>query len=270
MNNAFYFSTILLRPARRAALSVVESIHGTIDAIPASCSDPGVAQAKLEWWRDEAARMVQGQPRHPLTAAARDRCVDIGVLHDAAVALIDALQVEHRTTPPGCEQERLDWYLQAYGLFYLARVRMCDPHAPADVAGIRELGAWIEVANDLIALRARVKAGLRRQPRVHLAAYGIDWQDFVRPRDENAVADFVSAEAQTIGAALAATIDSLPSEVVRAARPVTTLGRIAEATLAEVVHDGCRVWQHRVELTGRRKLWIAVRTRFRPRAGHAG
>ena len=45
-------------------------------------------------------------------------------------------------------------------------------------------------------------------------------------------------------------------------RTLKVAAALALATLAEVAADGSRVWEHRIELTPLRQLWLAWQTRI--------
>ena len=55
------------RAARRPGCG--HGLAGSGPQLLTEVSDPGVARAKLQWWRDELLRTQAGEPRHPLSQA---------------------------------------------------------------------------------------------------------------------------------------------------------------------------------------------------------
>lgn len=61
-----YYATCLLPAAQRQHALALWQHKALLDDIPFTCSDPGVAAAKLAWWQQEFARASAGEARHPL------------------------------------------------------------------------------------------------------------------------------------------------------------------------------------------------------------
>ncbi len=51
------------------ALKVLQALCQTLEAIPSTCSEKSVAEAKFTWWQAELKRMMRGEAGHPLTKA---------------------------------------------------------------------------------------------------------------------------------------------------------------------------------------------------------
>ena len=61
------FYAIRFAPSdRHADLSLVNAFYRTVKSIPFTCSDPGVAAEKLNWWQLEMQRSRQSQAQHPI------------------------------------------------------------------------------------------------------------------------------------------------------------------------------------------------------------
>jgi len=67
--SAAYYVVRFSPSDRRHGLARWFAWFAHIDAIAAKASDPGAARLKLDWWREEAHMMLQGQARHPLARA---------------------------------------------------------------------------------------------------------------------------------------------------------------------------------------------------------
>lgn len=61
-----YYSLRLAPPACRNDLAALHGWRHQVRACLDQVSDPGVAQAKLQWWREELGRIFAGTPTHPL------------------------------------------------------------------------------------------------------------------------------------------------------------------------------------------------------------
>ena len=65
--SSFYYSFLFLPPERRRAITALYAFCREVDDIVDDCTDPGIAAAKLAWWRNEVAALF-GSGR------SRNRC----------------------------------------------------------------------------------------------------------------------------------------------------------------------------------------------------
>ena len=71
--SALYYALLQLPPSKRDAAYAVHAFCQEIADIHAAVHDPGVAHAKLDWWRQELARLFSGAPAHPAARAPASR-----------------------------------------------------------------------------------------------------------------------------------------------------------------------------------------------------
>jgi hypothetical protein len=89
-------------PVEQLRVTALEALFATVREVPRTVSDPGVALAKLAWWRAEVERARTAEPsQHPLVRAL----AAVGVLEDLPAdawhALLDdaAAQVDRSMAP---------------------------------------------------------------------------------------------------------------------------------------------------------------------------
>lgn len=61
-----YFSVLFTPAELRDPIALLHAWRGEIRNVLKDCSDPGVTRMKLQWWREELQRAVNGEARHPL------------------------------------------------------------------------------------------------------------------------------------------------------------------------------------------------------------
>lgn len=131
----------------RDRILVLEAFFACVRAIPDSVSDPGVAMAKLGWWRNELEQAGSGDARHPLVEAlhltgamARLRAPVLADWFAVIASRIDA--------PPFSDLASLRaWLSEVHG----AEVLMLAGADPATVSlePLRDLGARFGVLERL-------------------------------------------------------------------------------------------------------------------------
>ena len=78
-----YYSVLFLAPERRRATIALEAVRRELEDAVRDASDPAVVQSKLQWWRQELARLFEGRPEHPAAKALQPHLAsyDIGAVH---------------------------------------------------------------------------------------------------------------------------------------------------------------------------------------------
>ena len=67
--SSFYYAFLFLPRERRAAITAFYAFCREVDDVVDEVHEPGVAAAKLAWWRAEVAAAFGGRPTHPVTKA---------------------------------------------------------------------------------------------------------------------------------------------------------------------------------------------------------
>lgn len=137
---------------KRDALVALLTVVGEIAAVPGDVSDPGVAQRKLEWWREALA---EGLP-HPAVQAWLESGAAQHVPAPEFDALIDAVALE--IIPPRFEQVRaLEQHCRAIagpGALLEARLvnkgRSLDQDEAARLVCMAAAGYRIRITRDLV------------------------------------------------------------------------------------------------------------------------
>jgi phytoene synthase len=66
--SSFYYSFLFLPPVQRRAITALYAFCREVDDIVDMQGEPGIARIKLNWWREEIARLFTGQAQHPVTS----------------------------------------------------------------------------------------------------------------------------------------------------------------------------------------------------------
>jgi phytoene synthase len=227
-----------------------------------------VAHTRLQWWRAEIDRLVNGQPQHPVTRAllplrewARD---DLPLLHEPLVAAdIDLARLALQD-----EQEVDAYCFRAAGsLQTLAAVACAGPRslsAPErDFA--RAVGSCLRRTESLRDLRPLLARGTLPVPLDAMERAGVDPSKL---RPDMAVtpdlAQLIESEKKAIDARLAALPTMLDPAGRAAQRHGLVLGALLRRLLQQVEHRG-ELARTRAEVPAWSKLWTAWRTAVRAR-----
>ncbi|WP_374592139.1 squalene/phytoene synthase family protein [Aquabacterium sp.] len=98
--SSVYYAIRFAPRHHRPALTTLHEIVQAIRSTPREITDPGVAQAKLTWWRNELAQSSKGNPQHPATRRL------FALLGMSGARCWPALQACVATTESGAQQSR--------------------------------------------------------------------------------------------------------------------------------------------------------------------
>ena len=263
--SSFYYAFLFLAPPRRAAITAFYAFCREVDDVADEVSDPGVAAAKLAWWRSEVGAAFAGHPTHPAMRALMPHVADYGIEPRHLLAVIE-----------GCQMD-LD---QSRFLDYPGLARYCDLVAgvvgevAANIFG-RTLASTVDYAHRLgLAMQLTnivrdVGDDARRNriylPMSELKQFDVKAAEILDRKYSDRFTALMRFQAErahrTYDEALA-----LLGDADRAAqKPGLMMANIYRSLLREIEADDFAVLHQRISLTPIRKLWIALRTHWRGR-----
>jgi phytoene synthase len=261
--SSFYYSFLFLPPERRRAITALYAYCREVDDVVDECTDPGVARTKLAWWRDEIARLYQGQAQHPVTRALADVVHAYGITADQLLTVIDgmAMDLDYNRYP---DYDTLKTYChRVAGVVGLMSARIfgyTDPHTLEYAA---ELGLAFQLTNIIRDVGEDARRNRVYLPLDELAQAGIDAAQIVHGKDSAAFQGLMAKQVERALATYDSAFAKLPSADRKAQIPGIIMAAIYRTLLEEIRADGCRVLTQRTSLTPVRKLWIAWKTWIR-------
>ena len=249
-----YYSIRFSPAALRNDLARLAAWRHQVRAILEEVRDPGVARLKVQWWRDEAQRLVDGVPNHPLNRALQPLVARAGLPIAPLFGLTDEVEaaiLARELRDAGALEAACDADLGGH-FELLARVQgHQDPDA---LAAARCLGTFCALV-----YRIRDSGWLARQgrapiPLTRLRAAGLT-PDRLRLAEHRArLPEWLPELARQARALLARPLNfaGLPAGPRLRAR-------ILAALLDELEADSFQVAEQRLSLTPWRKLWLAWR-----------
>jgi phytoene synthase len=259
--SSFYYSFLFLPPERRRAITAVYAYCREVDDVVDEVSDPGVAQAKLAWWRGEVAALFRGEPTHPVTRALQPFTgTTFGISEQRLADVLDGMEMD-------LQQNR---YLDFTTLQrYAHRVAGVVGEMSASIFGYRNattleyasrLGLALQLINIIRDVGDDARRGRVYLPMDELQRFGVKVADVLNARVAEGFVPLMQFQAERARAVYRDALAHLPTEDRKAQRTGLIMGAIYATLLDEIERDGFRVLQQRIALTPLRKLWIAWKT----------
>ena len=253
-----YFSLLYAPEDRRDRVCALYVIDAEIRE-SAQSANHDVAHTRLQWWRAEIDRLVNGNPQHPATrilndAAGTDRA-SFAKLHETLVAADMDLA---RMTYSNMRELRAYCSRSGGAIQELMAAQLLAP-LPLDEATratANRIGVGVRQSEILRDLRQDAYAGRVYLPQDQLTGHKVTLEDLrereVVPRLKAALREYRDAVAEELQAALTAVSAPL--------RPLAVLAALHRILLQRIAARDFDIATARVELGPIEKPWVAWRT----------
>jgi phytoene synthase len=263
--SSFYYAFLFLTPPRRAAITAFYAFCREVDDVADDVADPGVAAAKLAWWRGEVGAAFAGNPSHPAMRALLPHVAAYGIEPGHLLAVIEGCQMD-------LDQSR---YLDFAGL-----ARYCDLVAgvvgevaanifgrtlESTVAYAHRLGLAMQLTNIIRDVGDDARRGRIYLPMAELKQFDVKAAELLERKYSDRFTALMRFQAERAHRSYDEAL-ALLGEADRAAqKPGLMMANIYRSLLREIEAEDFAVLHQRISLTPIRKLWIAMRTNWRGR-----
>ena len=261
--SSFYYSFMFLPPERRQAITALYAFCREVDDVVDECHDVQVAQAKLDWWRNEVRQVYGGQPQHPVGQALKDVIQRFPLPMEQLLEVIDGMQMDLNQT------RYLDW--KALNL-YCYRVASVVGLLSAEIFGYtnrqtlkyaHDLGLAFQLTNIIRDVGEDARRGRIYLPVDELQRFNVPARQILDAKHSDNFRELMAFQAARARQLYDQAFAQLPAEDRKAQRPGLIMAAIYRTLLDEIEADGFLVLDRRTSLTPLRKIWIAGRTWFK-------
>jgi 15-cis-phytoene synthase len=251
-----YFSLLYAPDDKRDQLCALYVVDAEIRESALS-PNHDVAHTRMQWWRAEIDRLVNGNPQHPATQLLNEMTGDragFSKLHEVAVAADMDLA---RMTYSNMRELRAYCSRSGGAMQELMAAQLVAP-APLDDANratANRLGIGVRQSEILRDLRQDAHDGRVYLPQDQLTEHGVTLEDLrsreVPPRLKAALREYRDLVKEELQAALAATSAPL--------RPLAVLAALHRRLLDRIAAHDYNVAAERIDLGPIEKPWVAWR-----------
>ncbi|MDQ6638378.1 MAG: presqualene diphosphate synthase HpnD [Pseudomonadota bacterium] len=263
--SSFYYAFLFLAPPRRAAITAFYAFCREVDDVADEVTDPGVAGAKLAWWRSEVGAAFTGNPSHPAMRALMPHVAAYGIEPAHLLAVIDGCQMD-------LDQSR---YLDFPGL-----ARYCDLVAgivgevAANIFGrtlastvdyAHRLGLAMQLTNIVRDVGDDARRGRIYLPMSELKQFDVKAAELLERKYSDRFTALMRFQAERAHRSYDEALALLGDADRATQKPGLMMANIYRSLLREIEADDFAVLHQRISLTPIRKLWIAMQTNWRGR-----
>lgn len=263
--SSFYYAFLFLPPPRRAAITAFYAFCREVDDVVDEVSDPGVAGAKLDWWRREVLQSWSGQPSHPAMQALMPHVQAHHIRAEHLLAVIE-----------GCEMD----LMQSRYLDFPGLKRYCHLVAgvvgevaasifgqtdPATTEYAHQLGLALQLTNIIRDVGEDAMRGRIYLPVSELQQFEVTANEISNRTYSDRFTALMRFQAERAHLFYDQALALLPEVDRRTQKPGLMMASIYRTLLREIEAAQFQVLHQRISLTPVRKLWIAMKTNWRGR-----
>jgi len=193
--SAAYYVVRFSLPEQQHALARWFAWFDHIDRIAAKANDPGVARLKLDWWREEAQKMLDDQARHPIAEALSPQVQKSTQVEQMHLAL-NAIEQRILRRQPQSLDELHNQCEEQYGSRLML---LCGCSDALPQASINKLGRHIAITRRLAELAQDLRDHYISLPADMLATTRLEAEELEKPSQSQALADLGNQLIESVG-----------------------------------------------------------------------
>ncbi|MDR2207399.1 MAG: presqualene diphosphate synthase HpnD [Azoarcus sp.] len=255
--SSFYYSFLFLDSARRQAITALYAFCREVDDVVDECRDIAPAQAKLDWWREEIARVFDATPTHPVGFALQEICGPFGLARERLLDIIDgmAMDLHHRRYEDFPALQKYCYLVAGVVGLLSATVFGVSDSRTLDYA--HDLGIAFQLTNIIRDVGEDARRGRIYLPADELERFGVLEADILAARSSKNFQNMMAFQTERADAYYEQALSRLPVVDRKNQRPGLIMAAIYRALLREIVRGGFLVLDRRTSLTPLRKVWLA-------------
>lgn len=258
--SSFYYSFLFLPPEKRAAITALYAFCREVDDVADECHEPGLAQTKLAWWRDEVARMYAGTPNHPVTKALWPGAQQYNLPREALDEIIDGMEMDlTQSRYPDFKSLNLYCYRVA-GIVGELSARIFEYRSGSTLDYAHKLGLAFQLTNIIRDVGEDARRNRIYLPQDELQRFGVSEADILHARHSAEFRALMQFQAQRARTIYREALALLANEDRSAQKPGLVMAKIYQTLLDEIERNDFDVLSARTSLTPLRKFWLAWKT----------
>ena len=257
--SSFTVSFIFLPKMQREAMMALYAFCREVDDVVDECTDFGVAQTKLNWWKSEVANCYAGTPQHPVTKALQPFVSQFNLVQEHFLEIIDGMEMDLKFN-------RYEDFKQLQ--LYCYRVASVVGLLSASIFGFtnrktlkyaHDLGIAFQLTNIIRDVGEDARRGRIYLPLDELHKAKVTEEDILRSRESPAVKELIEYQIERAEMYYDKALRELPAEDSRQQRAGLMMAAIYRTLLREIKTGSAeKVLTSKTKIPALRKFLLAM------------
>jgi len=258
--SSFYYSFLFLTPEKRQAITALYTFCREADDIVDDCTDPAIAESKLDWWREEINRLYSNKPDHPVSLALSDALKSFNLHKEYFDEIIDGMQMDLHIAQYQNFNDLLLYCHRAAGVVGLLATEIFGYQHRDTLKFAENLGIAFQLTNIIRDVKEDALRGRIYLPMDELSQFNVTPDDLQQPITKESVRQLLKFQVERAKKYYTKAFSLLHKDDRSNQRSAVIMSSIYQTILSEIENDDFRIMEHRIKLTPLRKFWIAWKT----------
>lgn len=261
--SSFTLSFLFLNKQRKEAMTVLYAFCREVDDVVDECTDYMVAQTKINWWKEEIARLYEGTPQHPVTKALTPfvQTFDLSKAH--FLEIIDGMEMDLKFN-------RYEDFTQLQ--LYCYRVASVVGLITAQILGFQnrqtlkyahDLGIAFQLTNIIRDVGEDARRGRIYLPLDELEKANVTEEEIIEGKESDRVKALMEFQIERAETFYDKALNQLPKEDAKSQRIGLMMAANYRTLLREISTDPEKVLNSKTALPPLRKLTLALKAYFK-------
>jgi len=262
--SSFTVSFIFLPKVKREATIALYAFCREVDDVVDECTDYGVAQTKIDWWKSEIERLYDEKPQHPVSFALQPVVKEFNLAKELFLEIIDGMEMDLKFN-------RYEDFKQLQ--LYCYRVASVVGLLSAQIFGFKnrstlkfahDLGMAFQLTNISRDVGEDARMGRIYLPLDELAKAKVTEEDILASKKTPEFKALMEYQIERAESFYDKALQQLPTEDSKQQMPGLMMAAIYRSLLREIKVDGAdNVLSHKTSIPPLRKLLLALRAYFK-------
>ncbi|STZ75889.1 presqualene diphosphate synthase HpnD [Bergeriella denitrificans] len=251
-----------LPQAQRDAMTVLYAFCRELDDVADDCSDLGVAQAALHWWRGDLAKVFGSEtPEHPVNQALKSIAPPFALPHGELAELIDGMQMDLNQVRYQTFDDLKRYCRCVAGAVGCLIARILGFSDPQTLAYADKMGLALQLTNIIRDVGEDARNGRIYLPMADLQQFDVPAAVIMQAKPDAAFAEMMTFQAARARATYREAVALLPDADRKKQKAGLIMAAIYYALLEEIERDGVQnVLRYKIAIPSPRKKRIALKT----------
>lgn len=266
--SSFHYSFLFLEPEARRAMTALYVFCREVDDVVDECTDPGVARAKLAWWRDEIARTFNGGPQHPVGKALQDAIARYNLPREHFLEIIGGMEMDLDYNAYRTFEELSLYCYRAASAVGLIAAEIFGYEDRRTLKYAHDLGMAFQLTNILRDIGEDARRGRVYIPEEDMMRFNVSRDDILHGSLNDNMRALLRFQAERAGRYYQQALSHLPDADRYRQRSGLIMAAVYQSILKAIADADYQVFEQRVNLSPPRKMWIAWQTARREKRQH--